>query len=426
MIKLNSIIEASLVKVNGLAIANVMEISGRIFWPNFAGDDFIEIDDDPPDPQAWSLVTGSSSISSNKLRISTASGNDEVGSLFGIYGDFDIQIDVDLVTYPNTNYWNFSFRLWNAAATAGVTLEIRVESSQRKIKFFDNAGSWIERDSDNTSLTSTKFKFVRVSSTITASYWDGGDWVVSGTSTVLGTDTIYVRCKSGKWSSNPTAVADFDNFTINSGTVVQPGFWENFTGDNFTGTDGDPPDTRVWAAQPGYDVDYFSIQSNKLQFSADVASKEDQRYLSEFYISGDFDVQIDFVITQFDTPASLANFARILMITDIGSGKYTYVRIEEHDNGDRRYLAGDASDSDIVVNTDTSGKFRMTRSGSTIKGYVLDGALWKWNGSTDGYTFTENSTLPMRIRLDGTQEISSETTFTFDNLNIVSGTVVPP
>ena len=201
---------------------NFLINSGTVVGPEFI-DIFTGTNGTPPNTYLWNSIIGTPTIQDNKLRLSTETTNEEVESIFRISGDFSIQVGLNLVTYPATDNWNFTLRLWNEAEDDGVTLERRYDApTGHMIKFFDYDTGWVERDSDTTSITAFKFKFVRVGSIITASYWNGSSWIVSGTSSVLGTQDIKVRFKSAKWSGNPTAVADYDNFVINSGTVVWP------------------------------------------------------------------------------------------------------------------------------------------------------------------------------------------------------------
>jgi hypothetical protein len=187
----------------------------------FTGDDFTGANGTAPN--LWSYIVGTPTIQSNKLRFSTLTNNDEIESVFKISGDFDIQIDFDLVTYPAVDNWNFALRLWNEAKTKGMTLERRFDDpTGHMIKTFDYTGSWVEQDSDTIAITSMKFKHVRSGSTTTSYYWDGSQWVLTYASTALGTDDIIVILKCAKWAGNPTAEADWDNFVINSGTVVWP------------------------------------------------------------------------------------------------------------------------------------------------------------------------------------------------------------
>ena len=76
--------------------------------------------------------------------------------------------------------------------------------------------------------------------------------------------------------------------------------WGSFTGDDFTGDNGDPVNSDYWTGEaisgnPGYDN--WEIQSNQLWLRQ--SGSDEFRMISTFSISGDFDVQLRWIEDSF-------------------------------------------------------------------------------------------------------------------------------
>ena len=95
--------------------------------------------------------------------------------------------------------------------------------------------------------------------------------------------------------------------------------------DDFTGTNGDPPNVHRWR-QSGADIDKQTIQSNKLNFNSSSDGELATTY-SRFLLSGDFDIQIDYDYTTLNQPSSGTNWAARLGIWfgSYGGGQYSQI-----------------------------------------------------------------------------------------------------
>ena len=89
-----------------------------------------------------------------------------------------------------------------------------------------------------------------------------------------------------------TAVRSSNGESISYGDVhpIDEGYdWGLFTGDDFNGTNGDPPNETYWDVIGTYTQ--FDIQSNQLY--QECADGEDSHLDSNFEVSGDFDIRVD-------------------------------------------------------------------------------------------------------------------------------------
>ncbi|MCK5504081.1 MAG: hypothetical protein KAJ10_02905, partial [Thermodesulfovibrionia bacterium] len=87
--------------------------------------------------------------------------------------------------------------------------------------------------------------------------------------------------------------------------------------DDFTGDDGDAPNTDLWVGDDPYNI--ASIQSNRLNIASDGVSDQYLYLTSKWKLTGDFDVQVDFDITTLDAPSSSVQYANTLRIDGASS-----------------------------------------------------------------------------------------------------------
>lgn len=222
---------------------------------------------------------------------------------------------------------------------------------------------------------------------------------VSKTDLVLSSGSVthlYIYFDSTK-SDNNDYIGDTQDPVVNT-----------VTGDTFDGTDGDSANDALWESECGAGCT-MDIQSNKLEMAIAAASTS-AIINSWFYLSGDFDIQYDFGIpTETTTDIWLTGFVCV----DIQGNFVTSI--------DLRYISGKLYQSYIgtastnTSTTDSSGKFRIVRSGSTITNYYWNGSSWTSLHSTTGST----ADLIIRIRV---QTTTSQTVVgTADNFLINSG-----
>lgn len=137
--------------------------------------------------------------------------------------------------------------------------------------------------------------------------------------------------------------------------------------DRFTGTDNSAPNSSYWSVANTHTF----INSNKLRQSTS-GSSTDVHYITT--LTGNFDVEIDFsVITDTTNSWSYLMFSA-KRVSD--SVRFEIGRI--HDSGGVKYRSNynDGSDhpTDVSI-SDTSGKLKICRFGSTVH-------LYRWNGSS--------------------------------------------
>jgi hypothetical protein len=195
---------------------------------SFTGDDFSGEDGDAPDADLWSTITstnGSCKISSNKLNVQIASPSAEEYTFakpIPVFpGDFDIQVDLsDLVA---------------TSIGAGGELLFVIDSNNKmyiKGLLGPSTDEWFaysiisgsaSADSVLRSNSDGRLRLVRSGSTVTLYYDDGntGSWTLLHTRTGFSTDAGNIRL--AVWTNEGAVSANFDNFQINSGTVIWPG-----------------------------------------------------------------------------------------------------------------------------------------------------------------------------------------------------------
>ena len=203
-----------------------------------------------------------------------------------------------------------------------------------------------------------------------------------------------------------------------SANSTPPDPFENFTGDDFTGTNGEPLNINYW-----FDQELGSswlIQNNKatVNHSGATESMSD----SVFTLSGDYDIQIDFetdslppdAIVRFITLSEDREFYEIIGVQDQGGGIVFQII----------YKTNNVWDFGIsnVVRTNTYGKLRIIRSGSNISVHYQDGV----SGWSEAYSKTQDTAARL-IRFHAkTYNPGDSLVATFDNFLINSGTLITP
>ncbi|MBW1812305.1 MAG: hypothetical protein JRJ39_01165, partial [Deltaproteobacteria bacterium] len=206
---------------------------------------------------------------------------------------------------------------------------------------------------------------------------------------------------------------------------LDPGFDPN---DEFAGSYGELPDESKWTASIGH-PEHLKIQYNKLNLKADSFDTGNQINSKDtFWLKGDFDIQVDFdLISNSNQDRWYASFSVYTV-----EGHYSRINREYYDaqgghvyrhasyNGTSWYTEGN------VNSDDTSGKFRITRTGSVFKTYAWYNGQWNQIGSSTN--FNTNADVYVRIGLNSTGSLPY-TEINFDNFKVNSGNViykVPP
>lgn len=135
---------------------------------------------------------------------------------FTITGDFDAQVDFELLNWPADNHERLGLR------TNVGTLE-RI-SDNRFVSSADGEGYLTDINGVITAVPSTdasgRLRFHRVGSTVTGSFWNGSDWTVVGSSTNLA-DTI-VAFSIWPQDGNGGVKVAFDNFFLEAPDTPAP------------------------------------------------------------------------------------------------------------------------------------------------------------------------------------------------------------
>ncbi|GAH11970.1 unnamed protein product, partial [marine sediment metagenome] len=213
----------------GLNGADMTPVFDELNYPFDPDDTFSGTDTYPPDPTKWTTPDGSGAaqIQSNKLRMSVGSGSTQSVAFYSQYklqGDFDVQLDYDIILGPDTDHWWFSLNAntdepnW---ANKNRALIYRERGGAQKFEWQTYDGSFHTEASPTNSATSGKMRLTRVGSTWTAYYDVGGGWVSLGASAFINkTGPVFLRIRLENGTGNPAVTMDVDNFIVNSGTVI--------------------------------------------------------------------------------------------------------------------------------------------------------------------------------------------------------------
>ena len=164
------------------------------------------------------------------------------------------------------------------------------------------------------------------------------------------------------------------------------GVW---TGDSFTGANGSLPDASHWDLNEEV-ASVCTIQNNKLNVTDNTASDNNDTRLSTLtpIFVGNKTIDIDWDVVAFGQPSS--GQQRLLFgIRDVTATNYaastinTVIGIYRNTINELLYTIDDSTSGYAQVATaDTSGKFRVNRTGSVIKVWYYSGGQWQWNGNT--------------------------------------------
>ena len=304
----------------------------------------------------------------------------------------------------DTRYWD------------GRVYEVRISSAARSddwleytyLNFFDLAVTWQEDVAEGE---------------IRGAWLD--DWAKRMSFTVDGDElsagvtdfpvAFHIDTSSGK--NNKDASPFFDELDY-----IDP------TGDDFTGTNGDDPNSDLWRVGQN-DGDNMSIQSNKLNFtSPGGAVNEISQAWSNFNLDGgqDYDLRIDFDYSTLTTSSGSYSWAANVSIRSADGTIIGQLAIGKS-TGTVRYMAQGVNQSfTTYTTTDTSGKFRFSKVGSTVKGFVWSGTQWEWNGNAAGITLTSSTSDDVEFRIWFEQETNATVVSNVDNFTINTGTIVWP
>lgn len=197
--------------------------------------------------------------------------------------------------------------------------------------------------------------------------------------------------------------------------------------DEFTGTDGDDPDFDRWLIDNQSATGTSLISSNAFRLSIPNTANDEKIFVyGNFEIEGDFDIQIDYAEISNDAPSSSMSYpAQLRIDTEDGTIIGVYTRF--HPTLGHFMLIESTTDGQTIGTVlYSTGKFRITRTGSTFTAYVWSGSQWEWEGNTNGYTFTDSDSSNIVPRISIVADYDSGVTTDFDNFLINSGNVIWP
>jgi hypothetical protein len=179
-------------------------------------------------------------------------------------------------------------------------------------------------------------------------------------------------------------------------------------------------DTSKWVLLP-YD-NIITHQNNEVRLQLNPGTGTRSLDLaSPVQITGDFDVQVDF--NDF-TEGSFINAGGPVLILYTNNDDFIYLRAESISNKYQMYSVVDNSWTRIDNNghafSTTSGKLRITRSGTTMTAYYWSGSSWTSLGSSSNAAFNQG----MQARMHFVADNPSGTNYVdYDNFIVNNGEI---
>ena len=341
-------------------------------------DIFTGADEDQLNGSLWSNTSSVVRIRNNKLNHTSSSSQDvssSVRSLFLLDGDFDIQIDYDIttMTQPSSSVQYVGFRLFDSANTSWRIGRIYSSSGDQQY-YVEGGGTPTSWSGVATTDTFGKQRFVRIGSTLKTYFWTNSQWEWNGSTSGY----TWSDCPSGavrvilytKQESNASLNVNIDNFTVNTGTIVWPQALHTFTGANYSTSEV---------------FDFSGTVTPYIYNNTATASGAGYGLTSsKFRVKGDFDVQVDWSASGL---LSLNTASTELGIWDQYSDDTFYITRQNWTGGDtyifKTRIGGTWTDRNSVATSDTSGRFRLVRSGTIAYAYYWSDGGWNLLGNYD-------------------------------------------
>jgi hypothetical protein len=211
---------AYLSAASGITSADISCIFDELDYPS-VDDSFTGVNGSSPNSDRWTEVSNCE-IQSNKLRFPLMSTSGRCKSVWRLNGDFDIQIDFDLLTYPSVNAWIANFRVVFSNGDYFSVGRAYYSEAHRYLAERKISGGTTSIGTAVTSDISGKLRIVRSGTNYSLYYYNAG-WVQLGStysySTLVDCEVNFLR---STWAGNPAISYDFDNFIINSGSFIWP------------------------------------------------------------------------------------------------------------------------------------------------------------------------------------------------------------
>lgn len=183
------------------------------YWVDdtFTGDDGAAAD-----PVRWLNQSNNGWIISSNRISNTCDDWEQLKSRYMLVGDFDLQIDFDFTNMMRISAHTAMVFLQNVDDTKSFFVGQQYYSGRKYTANYKDT-SWGSQQYVSTSDTSGSYRMVRSGNTITVYYWNGSSWASLQNHNFGSAPDLYVILVH--WSPSGAAVAYFDNFKLNSGTV---------------------------------------------------------------------------------------------------------------------------------------------------------------------------------------------------------------
>lgn len=278
--------------------ADVSDIFDELAYVSI-DDDFTGTNGNYLNSDRWELyntpsVNSTIRISNNNARItlySSDSGDINERTVFCVSGDFDVQLDFDVIDDLSTTAW-FGGLLFRANDSSGYWGSVGpgYTTSDKHYRFRYNGSGGSSDSRVSRSVSSGVARVTRTGSYVSGYYWNGSSWSQIGSQQNWGANDVFFTLYGYKSFTSSQLRIDYDNFIVNSGDI----FWPQKTFPNrkklFLTDDSDTPlymeierwdqankEASLWAKVPtvysGSDTDlylyYDSSQSDNTSYVGD-------------------------------------------------------------------------------------------------------------------------------------------------------------
>ena len=354
---------------------------------------------------AWGTVQAQN----GKVYVDSTVYGSGMNSSWAFDGDFDAQVDFSNNSSCAAEGAEFSAN----GSTFGLYVKNTVQNGRESGALVN--GNWTGWRAIGGYQQSGTLRIVRTGSTITGYNLDGTGWTsllaVSGSAY-----TARVSMGLDVWrGQNCPATGKFDNFKVNSGLMATINETTDSVrllrmNDNF---DDGVLNTDRWSVSSSASV--TTNESNGVLITASTPNgvQSDANVAGQFPLAGDFDLSVDW-----STPVapSSGDWGAIFQISEMDTTTVPDNRVvgnaiqikRAYINGlGQIYQTGHYNGStwDVwntpVITADTSGRFRIKKSGSQVTVWYWNNNVlrWEWNGDTNGYSWSTVWTSPAYVRM---------------------------
>lgn len=319
-------------------------------------------------------------------------------------GDFDVEIEVELLIYPNTNSWSIGLIAQLEGSSDYFLVSRRYSVGQQKfqiLRYISGVFTIIYTLADTSTLC--KLRLVREGALVYGYIYNTA-WVNLGSYSYNASGKMRIFFEHGPWDGNPSFSAKLKNFKINSGTIfwpsatypnrfkitaAYPGVQEHLVeeiSDEFTGSNGSAVNSKLWITSLS-SGSIAEIQNNKLRARAITSGSGVSALLkSNWSFVGNFSIYLTF--EEVELAAASEGGGCIQLWLETGD----IIQVYAHRSTTNRYFLFNRKIggvwTDIItplIRTDLNGKLYIKRSGAVFSaGYAAQNVV-TWFGTT--YTY---------------------------------------